>query len=103
MRVKSSVDIKRLVRPDIVAMKRYAPIEPTDVLSRGNRLSAGRIAKLDGNENPYGCSPKVHQALAAYPHYHNYPDPEQRDLRKALEEYTGWDTSTLSAARGAMT
>jgi len=70
-------------------MRSYAPIEPTDVLSRRAELSAGKIVKLDGNENPYGCSPKVYQALAAYPYYHNYPDPEQRDLRKALEECTG--------------
>ncbi|KPK21423.1 MAG: hypothetical protein AMJ70_07075, partial [Dehalococcoidia bacterium SG8_51_3] len=83
------MDIRRLVRPELLAMKIYAPIEPTDVLSRRAELSAVKIVKLDGNENPYGCSPKVYQALAAYPYYHNYPDPEQRELRKALEEYTG--------------
>ena len=89
MRVKSRVDIKKLIRPELLTMKSYAPIEPTDVLSRRAELSAGKIVKLDGNENPYGCSPKVYQALAAYPYYHNYPDPEQRELRKALEEYAG--------------
>jgi len=89
VRVKSRVDIKKLIRPELLTMKSYAPIEPTDVLSRRAELSAGKIVKLDGNENPYGCSPKVYQALAAYPYYHNYPDPEQRELRKALEEYAG--------------
>jgi histidinol-phosphate aminotransferase len=83
------MDIKKLVRPELLTMRSYAPIEPTDVLSRRAELSAGKIVKLDGNENPYGCSPKVYQALAAYPYYHNYPDPEQGELRKALEEYTG--------------
>jgi histidinol-phosphate aminotransferase len=83
------MDIRGLIRPELLAMKGYAPIEPTDVLSRRTELSAGKIVKLDGNENPYGCSPKVCQALATYPYYHNYPDPEQRELRKALEEYTG--------------
>jgi histidinol-phosphate aminotransferase len=83
------MDIRKLVRPELLAMKSYAPIEPTEVLSRRAELSAVKIVKLDGNENPYGCSPKVYQALAAYPYYHNYPDPEQRELRKALEEYTG--------------
>ena len=89
MRVKSRVDAKKLIRPELLTMKSYAPIEPADVLSRRAELSAGKIVKLDGNENPYGCSPKVYQALAAYPYYHNYPDPEQRELRKALEEYVG--------------
>jgi histidinol-phosphate aminotransferase len=82
------MDIKKLIRPELMTMKSYAPIEPTDVLSRRAGLSAGKTVKLDGNENPYGCSPKVYQALATYPYYHNYPDPEQRQLRKALEEYT---------------
>ncbi|OGN96251.1 MAG: histidinol-phosphate transaminase [Chloroflexi bacterium RBG_13_51_36] len=83
------MDIKKLIRPELVTMKSYAPIEPTEVLSRRAELPVDKVVKLDGNENPYGCSPRVYQALAAYPYYHNYPDPEQRELRKALEEYTG--------------
>lgn len=70
-------------------MKGYIPIEPTEVLNQRAELPSDKVIKLDGNENPYGCSPKVYQALATYPYYHNYPDPEQRELRKALEEYTG--------------
>ena len=82
------MDIKKLIRPELVTIKGYTPIEPTEVLSQQAELPSGKIIKLDGNENPYGCSPKVYQALATYPYYHNYPDPEQRELRKALEEYT---------------
>jgi len=95
------MDIERLIRPEVVTMKSYAPIEPTDVLSRRAELSAATIVKLDGNENPYGCSPKVHQALAAYPYYHNYPDPAQRELRKALEEYTGLGAQYIVCGTGS--
>jgi histidinol-phosphate aminotransferase len=95
------MDIKRLIRSELVTMKSYAPVEPTDVLSRRAELSAGRIVKLDGNENPYGCSPQVSQALATYPYYHNYPDPEQRDLRKALEEYTGLGRQHIVCGMGS--
>ena len=95
------MDIKKLVRPELQTMKSYAPIEPTDVLSRRGDLSAGKIVKLDGNENPYGCSPKVYQALAAYPYYHNYPDPEQRELRKALEEYAGLGRQHIVCGTGS--
>lgn len=95
------MDIKRLIRPELLTMKSYAPIEPTDVLSQRAESSAGKIVKLDGNENPYGCSPKVHQALAAYPYYHNYPDPEQRKLRKALEEYTGLGKQHIVCGTGS--
>jgi histidinol-phosphate aminotransferase len=66
-------------------MESYTPIEPTEILEQ---RTGGRIIKLDGNENSYGCSPKVYQALADYSYYHIYPDPEQKKLRQALEEYT---------------
>jgi len=99
--VKSRVDIEKLIRPELLAMKSYAPIEPTDVLSRQSELSAGDMVKLDGNENPYGCSPKVYRALAAYPYYHNYPDPEQRELRKALEGYTGLGRQHIVCGTGS--
>jgi histidinol-phosphate aminotransferase len=95
------VDIKKLIRPELVTMKSYTPIEPTEVLSRRAQLPAGKIVKLDGNENPYGCSPKVYQALATYPYYHNYPDPEQRELRKALEAYTGLGRQHIVCGMGS--
>ena len=82
------MDIKKLIRPELVTMKSYVPVESTEALSQQAELPSGKIIKLDGNENPYGCSPKVYQALATYPYYHHYPDPEQGELRKALEKYT---------------
>jgi histidinol-phosphate aminotransferase len=95
------MDIKELIRPEVVTMKSYTPIEPTEVLSQQSELPADKVAKLDGNENPYGCSPKVYQSLAAYPYYHNYPDPEQRELRKALEEYTGLGRQHIVCGMGS--
>jgi histidinol-phosphate aminotransferase len=95
------MDRKKLIRPGLLAMKGYAPIEPTDVLSRQAELSSGKIVKLDGNENPYGCSPKVYQALAAYPYYHNYPDPAQRELRLALEQYAGLGRQHIVCGMGS--
>jgi histidinol-phosphate aminotransferase len=95
------MDTKKLIRPELVTLKSYAPIEPTEVLSQRAELPAGKIIKLDGNENPYGCSPKVYQALATYPYYHNYPDPEQRELRKALEEHTGLGRQHIICGMGS--
>ena len=82
-------------------MKGYTPIEPTEVLSQRAELPSNKVIKLDGNENPYGCSPKVYQALATYPYYHHYPDPEQRELRKALEEYTGLGCQHIVCGMGS--
>ena len=95
------MDIKKLIRPELVTMESYIPVEPTEVLSQRAELPADKVVKLDGNENPYGCSPKVYQALATYPYYHNYPDPEQRELRKALEKYTGLGRQYIVCGMGS--
>ncbi len=95
------MDIKKLIRSELVTMKSYTPIEPTEVLSRRAELPADKIVKLDGNENPYGCSPKVYQTLATYSYYHNYPDPEQRELRRALEKYSGLGSQHIVCGMGS--
>jgi histidinol-phosphate aminotransferase len=95
------MNIEKLIRPELVTMKGYVPIEPTEVLSRRAELPSNKVIKLDGNENPYGCSPKVYQALATYPYYHNYPDPEQNELRKALEKYTGLGRQHIVCGMGS--
>jgi len=95
------MNIEKLIRPELVAMKGYAPVEPTEILSQRAELPSSKVIKLDGNENPYGCSPKVYQALATYPYYHNYPDPEQSELRKALEKYTGLGREHIVCGMGS--
>ena len=95
------MNIEKLIRPELMTMKSYSPIEPTEVLGQQGGLSPDKVIKLDGNENPYGCSPKVYQALATYPYYHNYPDPEQRQLREALEGYTGLGRQHIVCGTGS--
>jgi histidinol-phosphate aminotransferase len=95
------MDIEELIRPELSAMESYTPIEPIEVLSKRDRLPLGRIVKLDGNENPYGCSPRVYQELARYPYYHIYPDPAQRILRQALETYTGLSQEHIICGSGS--
>jgi histidinol-phosphate aminotransferase len=94
-------DIEKLIRPEVKAMPPYVPIEPTEVISRRLGVSEGEVIKLDGNENPYGCSPRVKRALARYAYYHLYPDPEQRELRSELEKYTGISVQYLLAGSGS--
>jgi histidinol-phosphate aminotransferase len=97
----SPEDIEGLIRPELKAMKSYTPVEPTDVLSQRVDIPEKNVIKLDGNENPYGCSDRVKQALADYTYYHLYPDPEQRELRKALEKYTGISSKYILAGSGS--
>ena len=92
--------VERLIRSDIRAIKAYTPIEPTDILSQRIEIPAEKVIKLDGNENLYGCSPRVKEALAKHD-YNLYPDPEQRELRKALGKYTGIDSKHIMAGSGS--
>ena len=73
-----------LLRPEIAQMEEYTPIQPFEVLSQRLGIPASQIVKLDANENPYGPLPAVAEALAEYPYYHIYPDPQQGELRAAL-------------------
>jgi histidinol-phosphate aminotransferase len=97
----SPEDIEGLIRPELKGMKAYIPIEPTAVLSQRAKIPEENVIKLDGNENPYGCSARVKQALADYAFYNLYPDPEQRELRKALEKYTGISSEHVLAGSGS--
>lgn len=85
----------------ISALPPYTPIEPFEVLSERLQRDAKDIIKLDANENPYGPSPRVAQALAEIPFPHIYPDPESRALRSALADFTQVPVDNILAGSGA--
>lgn len=80
---------EKMLRRHLSELDPYKPIVPLEVLAQEAGKTVAEVIKLDGNENPYGPSPRVSQALADYPFYHIYPDPDQRQLREALEGYVG--------------
>jgi len=82
-------------------MPGYEPVEPIDVVARRLGLPEDQIAKLDGNENPYGPSPKVLAALASYAYYHIYPDPAQRRVREAVARYAGVSPEQVILGNGS--
>ena len=90
--------VERLIRPGLATMRRYDPVEPIDVLEK--ELGT-RIIKLDGNENPYLCSPRAREVLTRFPYYHIYPDPLQRNLRQALSGYTGFPEENIVCGNGS--
>jgi histidinol-phosphate aminotransferase len=93
--------VERLLLPHILAMEPYTPILPFEVLSAQLGREPADIVKLDANENPYGPHPAVRAALAAHGYLHIYPDPEQRELRAALAEYTGAPAENILPGHGA--
>jgi histidinol-phosphate aminotransferase len=90
-----------LVRPDIATMEPYTPIFPFDVLAERLGRTPDAIIKIDANENPYGPSPRVKQALANLQYIHIYPDPDSRALRRALSVFTDLPEDNLLAGAGA--
>jgi histidinol-phosphate aminotransferase len=88
---KHNSDVLKLVQPHLVGMPAYEPVEPIDVMAERLGIPEAEIIKLDANENPYGASPRVAEALAHYPYYHIYPDPSQRKIREAAASYLGAD------------
>ena len=79
----------------------YEPIEPSELLAERLGIPAEQIVKLDGNENPYGPSPRVIEALGSFDSYHRYPDPQQRRLREALAAYAGVGQEHIVAGAGS--
>ena len=85
------------VRPYLLSVPSYEGVTPPEAMKEPGR----EIIKLDGNENLYGCSPHVREALSQYSMYHLYSDPEQRDLRQSLAAYTGVGEAHILAGNGS--
>lgn len=98
---KSKTKVLNKVRPELIKLAGYVPIEPVDMLGLRAGIKPEEIIKLDGNENPYGCSPAIHRALATYPYFCIYPDPWQREVREALAKYTGVNSDNIVAGSGS--
>ncbi len=101
MASKPADDVLKLVQPHILELLGYEPIEPVNVLAERIGVPEDQIVKLDGNENPYGPSPRVLEALAKFDSYHRYTDPKQRELRRAIGEYVGVGPEHVVAGAGS--
>jgi histidinol-phosphate aminotransferase len=96
-----SEGIERLIRPDLIAFGGYSARTSPETLEGKVEVPVENIIKLDANENPYGCSPRVSQALATCPYLNIYPDDGQTRLRKLLEGYSGVDAKHIVAGSGS--
>src|SRR5438132_1093689 len=64
----------------------------------GTRVeSATAFVRMHSDENPYGCSLNVQEALGSSDLYSLPADPVSTDLRAALSEYTGFSTERIVA------
>ncbi|MFN8638873.1 MAG: histidinol-phosphate transaminase [Dehalococcoidia bacterium] len=94
-------DPSAAVRAALRSMRGYVPIEPPEEVAARYGVAPEAILKLDGNENPYGPSPRALAALAAPYAAHRYPDPDQRRLRTALASHLGVPVANVLAGAGS--
>jgi histidinol-phosphate aminotransferase len=94
-------NIEKLVRIDMTRFSAYSAAKSPDVISGKTGIPEDRIIKLDANENPYGCSPRVREALEKYPYLNIYPDSNQTELREHLAKYAGLGPVYLVAGNGS--
>jgi histidinol-phosphate aminotransferase len=94
-------DLRAIIRPDLLDLPGYAPITPTDVLAEQYGIATTDVIKLDGNENPYGPSPRALEAIAAERAYHIYPDPDQTSVRAALADFLGVGAERIVCGLGS--
>lgn len=88
-------------RAHVRALKPYVPVEALEILAHRHGLNPDSVSKLDFNENPYGPSPAVSEALASLRYIHLYPDPLARELRAEVSEYAGIDEARILIGSGA--
>ncbi|MCF3640285.1 histidinol-phosphate transaminase [Rhizobium sp. TRM95111] len=93
-------DPSHLIRQEIVSL---TPYNAGLTIGEVRRLyDPPRIAKLGSNENPYGPSPAVAEALAATTgQLHLYPDPSGRDLAAAIADRHGVDPAQVILGNGS--
>ena len=79
--------VQEMLVPHLRHLDTYQGVDPMEVLAEQAGIPLDQVIRLNGNENPYGPSPKVVKALGSFEHYNHYPDPGQRRMRECLSEY----------------
>jgi histidinol-phosphate aminotransferase len=98
---KNMSDVKDLMLPHIRRLNTYQGVDSMEVMAEKAGIPPEKIIRLNGNENPYGPSPRVVEALGNFQHYNYYPDPEQRRLREALSDYLDVSCDQIVCGNGS--
>jgi histidinol-phosphate aminotransferase len=89
------------IRPELANFTGYVSGKSLEEVEASARFPINGVIKLDANENPYGCSPKVMEALSRYDSFNIYPDSAQRELKQLLAGYTGVGSEHIVASSGS--
>jgi histidinol-phosphate aminotransferase len=93
--------LRRLVRDSVEQLRPYEPVEAAEHLAARLGMPVEQIVKLDSNENPYGCSLRVQEALASFDRFHFYPDAQATVVRERVAAYAGTTPERIIVGSGA--
>jgi histidinol-phosphate aminotransferase len=73
-----------------------------DLVALRRKFAPQLLVELGSNENPYGASPRVREAvLGVLDEFHRYPDPRGGDLKRALAAKHGVETAQIVLGNGS--
>ena len=81
--LENKMSIDRYLRKNIKDSPAYDGVDPSDKLSDESGITSEKIIKQNANENPFGSELNLTKNLSQI-NIHEYPDPNQKRLRKAL-------------------
>ncbi len=93
--------IERLIRPGLATFGGYSARKSPENLAGEIEVPLESVIKLDANENPYGCSPRVNRALASCREINTYADAGQQELSRLIEGYTGVSAGHIVSGNGS--
>ncbi len=99
--MKTAVDLNKLLLPHIRGLERYQGVVSMDSMASQSGVPADKVIRLNGNENPFGPSPKALHALGAFRNYNHYPDQDQQRLRQVLSDYVGFPPDRIVVGNGS--
>jgi histidinol-phosphate aminotransferase len=97
----SSEGIEKYLQPHLESFTGYSASVSPDTLVGKIEVPSGGVIKMNANENPYGCSPRVLKALSDVSRFSVYPDDGQQELRRLLAEYAGVKLANIVAGHGS--
>lgn len=92
--------VSSLAQPAIRRLRAYDPGH--DLVALRRAAAPELLVELGSNENPYGPSPRVRDAIVGVlDELHRYPDPLGGDLKRALAERHGVDPAQIMLGNGS--
>jgi histidinol-phosphate aminotransferase len=93
-------DYSTLIRPDILEQPLEQWSNSLESASKRLGIPVENLAKLSSNENLFGPSPKVMEAVRSFNQLYYYPDPLYVRLRDLLAKHTGAPADRIIVGNG---